>query len=63
MIQKKIGFGEKLSFLLANVGNFPIITLISAYLMIFYTDIVGLYPGNHEMIAINEELRLRRENA
>jgi Na+/melibiose symporter-like transporter len=63
MIQKKIGFGEKLSFLLANVGNFPIMTLISAYLMIFYTDIVGLNPGNHEAIAINEELRLRRENA
>lgn len=38
-------------------------TLISAYLMIFYTDIVGLNPGNHEMIAINKELRLRRENA
>lgn len=45
MIQKKIGFGEKLSYLLANVGNFPIMTLISAYLMIFYTDIVGLNPA------------------
>ena len=45
MTQQKIGFGEKLSFLLANVGNFPIMTLISAYLVIFYTDIVGLNPA------------------
>ncbi len=45
MQEQKIGFGEKMSYLLANVGNFPIMTLISSYLMIFYTDVIGLDPA------------------
>ena len=41
---EKIGFREKASFALANLGNIPIMALIGGYLMIFYTDIVGLNP-------------------
>ncbi len=41
----KIRFGEKFSFLLANVGNFPIMTLINSYLLIFYTDVAGIDPA------------------
>ncbi len=41
-MEQKIKVGEKITFFLANVGNIPIMTLISAYLLIFYTDVVGL---------------------
>lgn len=42
---QKVRFGEKFCFLLANVGNFPVMTLISSFLLIFYTDVVGLNPA------------------
>lgn len=41
----KIRFGEKAAFALANLGNIPIMTLISSFLLIFYTDVVGLDPA------------------
>ena len=41
----EIGRKEKLSFFIANFGNIPIMTLINAYLLIFYTDVVYLDPG------------------
>ena len=42
---ERIGIGEMLSFFLANVGNIPLMTLTSSYLMIFYTNVVGLNPA------------------
>jgi len=36
---------EKVSFFVVNFGNIPIMTLISVFLLIFYTDVVGLDPG------------------
>jgi len=41
---EKIGFLEKLSFFFATMSSGPILTLTSAFLMIFYTDIIGLNP-------------------
>ncbi|MBD3338370.1 MAG: MFS transporter [Candidatus Lokiarchaeota archaeon] len=38
MLKKK----EKVSFFIANIGNIPIMTVINAFLLIFYTDVVGL---------------------
>ncbi|MHA1726296.1 MAG: MFS transporter [Promethearchaeota archaeon] len=35
---------EKISFYIVNIGNIPIMTLISLFLLIFYTDVVGLNP-------------------
>ncbi len=42
---QKIGIGEKLCFLLTNVGNIPLMMLLSLFLTIFYTDVCGLDPG------------------
>jgi GPH family glycoside/pentoside/hexuronide:cation symporter/glucuronide carrier protein len=36
----------KISFGIVNVGNIPIMTILSAFLMIFYTDVVGLNPAS-----------------
>ena len=36
---------EKLSFLLCNIGNIPLMLLLSTFFLIFYTDVVGLNPG------------------
>ena len=36
---------EKASFFVVNFGNIPIMTLISGFLLIFYTDVVSLDPG------------------
>jgi Na+/melibiose symporter-like transporter len=36
---------EKISFFIANLGNIPIMTLMNAFLLIFYTDVVGLNPA------------------
>jgi len=38
-------FKEKVSFFIVNFGNIPIMTLISGFLLIFYTDVVFLDPG------------------
>ncbi len=40
--KSEIKIGEKLSFAFVNIGNIPIMTLISTFLLIFYVDIVGL---------------------
>jgi len=39
---EKIGLREQFSFFIVNVGNIPIMTLASSFLLIFYTDVVGL---------------------
>lgn len=41
----KIKIKEKLAFAMTNVGNIPIQTLIGSFLLIFYTNIVGLDPA------------------
>ena len=41
MVSKK----ENTFFFITNLGNIPIMTLIGAFLLIFYTDVVGLNPA------------------
>lgn len=43
--EMKIKFPEKLAYFCGNMGNIPIMTIISGFLLIFYTDIVGLNPA------------------
>ena len=38
----KIKFSEKLSFLVANIGNIPVMTLTSSFLSIFYVTVLGM---------------------
>ena len=42
--QEKLRFGEKLSYLLATMAPYPLLGLTSGYLMIFYTNVIGLNP-------------------
>jgi Na+/melibiose symporter-like transporter len=42
--QEKLKFGEKLSYLLATMAPYPLLGLTSGYLMIFYTNVIGLNP-------------------
>lgn len=39
------GVGEKICYFMANIGNIPVMGLLSAFFMIFYTDVVGLDPA------------------
>lgn len=41
----RIKIGETLCFLLCNIGNIPLMILLSTFFLIFYTDVVGLDPG------------------
>jgi GPH family glycoside/pentoside/hexuronide:cation symporter/glucuronide carrier protein len=41
----RIRLGEKISFSVVNIGNIPIQALLNGFLMIFYTDVVGLNPA------------------
>ncbi|HAL74268.1 MAG TPA: MFS transporter, partial [Clostridiales bacterium] len=41
----RLSRGEKLAFGLANLGNIPIMILVGTFLLIFYTDVVGLDPA------------------
>lgn len=41
----KIGIGEKFCFLLTNIGNIPLMVLLSMFLTFFYTEVVGLDAG------------------
>ncbi|MHC5372669.1 MFS transporter [Enterococcus sp. LJL120] len=36
---------EKAGFALVNLGNIPVMTLLNTYLLIFYTDVVGISPA------------------
>jgi sugar (glycoside-pentoside-hexuronide) transporter len=36
---------EKAAFALANIGNIPLMTLLSSYLMLFYTTVLDMDPG------------------
>ena len=39
---EKIKAKEKLSFVLLNAGNIPVTLLVNSFLLVFYTDVVGL---------------------
>ena len=43
--QAPIKFREYASYFAVNLGNIPIMTLIGSFLLIFYTDVVGLDPA------------------
>ncbi|MGG5373170.1 MFS transporter [Enterococcus sp. AZ196] len=45
MENTKIRLIEKIGFALTNLGNIPIMTLLNTYLLIFYTDVVGISPA------------------
>lgn len=42
MENKKLPVIEKLSYVLANVGNIPVMTLVSSFLSIFYVTVLGM---------------------
>lgn len=44
MNDTKISMREKAAYASLNIGNIPVMTLINGYLLIFYTNIVGLDP-------------------
>ncbi|MBC5690415.1 MFS transporter [Mediterraneibacter sp. NSJ-55] len=46
MSKDKVTLKEKISYVAVNLGNIPITTLMSTYLLIFYTNIVGLDPAD-----------------
>ncbi|WP_241153392.1 MFS transporter [Enterococcus mediterraneensis] len=45
MDKKQVKISEKIGFTLTNLGNIPIMTLLNTYLLIFYTDVVGISPA------------------
>ena len=45
METKKVSGKEKFGLALLTMGNIPIMTLINSFLLIFYTDVVGLNPA------------------
>ena len=42
---EKVGIVEKLSYALTNIGNIPVQAILGSYLLIFYTNVVGLNPA------------------
>lgn len=44
-MNEKVTLKEKVSYALANLGNIPIQTVLSSYLLIFYTNVVGISPA------------------
>lgn len=45
MQQTRISVKEKIGFALTNLGNIPVMTLLNTYLLIFYTDVIGINPA------------------
>ena len=45
-MQQRVSVLEKIGFSLINLGNIPIMTLLNTYLLIFYTDVVGIAPSS-----------------
>lgn len=41
-IPEKVSKLEKTSFILANLGNIPLMTLLNSFLLLFYTNVIGL---------------------
>lgn len=44
-MENKIKRKEKAAFTLMNVGNIPVTMIVSSFLLIFYTNVVGLSPA------------------
>ncbi|MFK7800813.1 MAG: MFS transporter [Anaerolineae bacterium] len=44
-ISDPILWREKFAFFWANAGNVPVMTTVNSFLLIFYTDVVGLNPA------------------
>lgn len=44
-MENKIKFKEKASYALLNMGNIPVTLIVSSFLLIFYTNVVGLNPA------------------
>ncbi len=42
MENKKLPLSEKISYAFANIGNIPIMTLVSSFLSIFYVTVLGM---------------------
>lgn len=45
MNQDKVTLKEKISYVAVNLGNIPITTLASSFLLIFYTNVCGMNPA------------------
>ncbi|MDL2250735.1 sugar (glycoside-pentoside-hexuronide) transporter [Lachnospiraceae bacterium PF1-21] len=45
-MSSKITKREKICYILANVGNVPVQAILGSYLLIFYTNIIGLSPAS-----------------
>lgn len=45
-MEEKVSIKERIGFSLTNLGNIPIMTLVNSFLLIFYTDVVGLNPAD-----------------
>jgi sugar (glycoside-pentoside-hexuronide) transporter len=45
MSNDQLKVSEKFGFALTNLGNIPIMTLLNTYLLIFYTDVIGVDPA------------------
>lgn len=44
-MENKIKLKEKAAFTLLNAGNIPVTMIVSSFLLIFYTNVVGLNPA------------------
>ena len=42
----KVTLKEKVCYAMVNLGNIPIQAVLGAYLLIFYTNVVGLSPAS-----------------
>lgn len=42
----KVTLKEKVSYAMVNLGNIPLQTILGSYLLIFYTNVVGLSPAS-----------------
>lgn len=45
-MNEKIKAKEKISYTLLNIGNIPVTMIVSSFLLIFYTNVVGLSPAS-----------------
>lgn len=45
-MNQKVTKREKLCYVLTNIGNVPVQAMLGSYLLIFYTNIVGLNPAS-----------------
>ena len=52
MQRTKISRLEKVGFALTNLGNIPIMTLLNTYLLIFYTDVIGIAPVSYTHLTL-----------